>query len=156
MFGTPPPPKQAEELKPEEQEEEDGIPVPPGYTSNATDFSTPAGRKLIHQRMEYLGKSITFTPLITSVGACLMLFFMGRSVTMGMNNLWGLIKSGFGAITAAMAANHRLTITNRFVMVAIGGGLILFAVWRASKMGLIGPDDDYVPPERPPMLFDVE
>ena len=147
--------KPAEQKQEEtENENEGGIPCPPGYTPNALDFRKGPGKRFIAARTEVLGKSITFTPLVESVGSCLMLFFMGGALVMAMNSMWTLIRNGTGAITAALVANHRLSWTNRLVMIAMGLGLLLFVLWRARAMGLIGPENNIVPPEHPPMFFE--
>lgn len=139
-----------------EVEMEDGIPCPPGYTSTPTDFSSPPGRRLIASRNEMLAKSITFTPLITSLSSFFTLLIMGGAIFMSINSLLAILRNACGAITTALAPNPRLGWANRMVMIAIGLGLFLVVVWRAQVMGLLAVDRDVQPiAQKTPTLFRV-
>lgn len=145
---------QQSENKEGEVENEGGVPCPPGYLPNALDFRSPAGRRLIASRTEALGKSLTFSPLVESVWTCISLFIWGGSIMMALNSMMTLVKRGFGAIKAAVAPNHRLNVMNRLIMVAIGGGLLLFVGWRAQAVGLFGEQHHALPKGRPVMFFE--
>lgn len=144
----------AEELK-EVQEVEDGIPVPPGYTLKVANFGQPKERNYVAQRMEHLGKSITFTPLVESVKSILTLLFMGGWLVAALGAIADIVHTGFRTIAAAGSPNHRLNMTNRMMMVSIGFGLLLFVLWRASSMGLVGAEAPVLPPAKPPLFMEV-
>jgi hypothetical protein len=136
--------------------EEDGIPLPPGYIADAVNFDSPDGHQLVVEATDKIGRSITFTPLIASIGSAIMLMLMGGALIMSLGSMWSLAANGFGAIATAIQPNHRLDFSQRTTMIAIGVGLILFVVWRAASVGLLGGHVQYVAPERPPVFFTVQ
>ncbi|KAH0788102.1 hypothetical protein GPJ56_007933 [Histomonas meleagridis] len=127
----------------EEKEEDGGVPLPPGFTNKVTDFESKAGKAKIKKINQKLGNSIAFTPLVTSVSPCIMLFII-NSVFMSFNNLWTVISNGFSSLSTAISSNHRLSIQNRLTAIVIGLGLILFALWRGSKLGFVGGKNEPV------------
>jgi hypothetical protein len=135
--------------------EEDGIPLPPGYFLEAINFDSPEGQELVHETCEKIGRSITFTPLITSLGSCIMLFLMSGALFMALGSMWTIGRNGFGAISTAMMPNHRLTWQSRMMMITIGLGLLLFLMWRASAIGLLGGSVSSPAPDKSPVFFSV-
>jgi hypothetical protein len=131
-----------------------GIPVPPGYVSEPTDFDSPSGQDVITQAISRLAKSITYTPLVMSFISCLMMFFFGRSMMMFLNAAITILGSGLSAIPTAVSANHRLSGYDRITMLAIGFGLMAFIVWRAIVTRVFSPSDG-VPASLLPVFFEI-
>jgi hypothetical protein len=132
-----------------------GIPLPPGYVSEPTSFSSPGGAEITRRATEKVAKSITYTPLISSFMSAIMLFFMGSSVMMFVNSASTLFNSGLNAVTTALGGNHRLTFNDRLTLIAIGLGLFVFVAWRTNAAGLFGKPVVDVPPERPPLFLEI-
>lgn len=149
MFGSNPflnamqPPTDTEE----EVEDDGGVALPLGFTQNAIDFSESPRVEEIRAKQ---AKSVLYTPLMASITKCISLFFFA-SPFMAVNNLFALISAAIASLSNAFSLKSRLTPDARLVAVAIGLGLALFAVWRASAIGLLGslPEsqkpDTYVP-----------
>jgi hypothetical protein len=162
--SQPPPPADAPAEKKDEAEEtknlipteEDGITLPPGYISEPVNFDSPDGHQLVAEATEKVGRSITFTPLIMSVGTGIMLLLMSGAIFMSVRSMWALMANGFGSVATALQPNHRLDFSSRTMMIAIGVGLILFVLWRAMAVGLIGGDVEFLPPEKVPVFFTVQ
>lgn len=148
---TPPTPPPDEE----EEENDDGIPLPPGYTREQTNFSEPDGQEIIKETSTSIGSSLALTPLIESIQPIIMSFFFGKALFMLINTFIVLISNCFRAFSTAVSFNHRLTIENRLKAIGVALGLALFILYKASSIGFLGKDVDHVFPEKPPILFKV-
>jgi predicted lysophospholipase L1 biosynthesis ABC-type transport system permease subunit len=82
-----------------------------------------------------------------------MLLLMGNTVYMAFNSIMTLTSTGFDAISTALSRNHRLNWHSRMTMMAIGGGLMLFVLWRVSSMGMLGAAVAEIPAIKPPVFF---
>jgi hypothetical protein len=84
-----------------------------------------------------------------------MLLLTGGAVFIALSSMWTIGRNGFGAISTAMMPNHRLNWQSRMMMATIGFGLLLFMMWRASAIGLLGGTVPSAPPDRAPVFFSV-
>jgi hypothetical protein len=84
-----------------------------------------------------------------------MLLLMGGAVFIAFNSIMSLSSSGFDAISTALAPNHRLNWQARMTMIAIGGGLLTFVLWRVSSMGMLGAAVAEVVVQKPPVFLSV-
>lgn len=137
----------------EEEENDGGVPLPPGYTQESTNFSELEGQEIIKETSANIGSSLALTPLIESIQPIVMSFFFGRALFMLINTFIVLISNCFRAFSTAVSFNHRITIDNRLKATAVAFGLALFIIYKASSIGFLGKDIDHVFPEKPPLLF---
>ena len=93
----------------EEEENDGGVPLPPGYTQESTNFSEPEGEEVIQETSAKIGASLAFTPLIESVQPIIMSFFFGKSLFMLINTFIVLISNCFRAFSTVVSFNHRLS-----------------------------------------------
>ena len=152
MFGANPflnamPPQQEVE---EEKEDDGGIAFPLGFTHNVTDFSSNSGQKKIEVIRKKQEKSILFTPLMTSITKCISLIFFA-SPFMAINNLFALLSAAMISFSNVFTMEIHMSFEKRIMALAIGLGLVLFVMWRASAIGLLGfsreeeKEDVYIP-----------
>ena len=133
--------KVQKKIEEEEEQNEDGIPNPPGFTTNYKDFKTPEGFRVFCEVKERVIKSITFTPLMGILMPVVSLFIMGGNIIMGSYQLINLLKTSLNAFMTGVTPDKRIKFQNRLILIASSLGIFIFCIWRASKMGLLGANE---------------
>lgn len=125
-------PKQ-EEIPPEV---EDGIPLPPGFTTHVVNFSKPEGIGKIQEIEELEINYILYGTIRSNLQSIIVAYFMNY-IFMVINNIMGWTKAAYGLFNQAFSS-RKLNFQQKLILIAEGLGFIALSLYKAYSCGIIG------------------
>ncbi|OHT01040.1 hypothetical protein TRFO_07715 [Tritrichomonas foetus] len=122
----------------EEPEQGEGVPLPPGFDRAPINFSSKEGKEQSRKISNEIGRSLAFSPLLSSLSIIITTAIGFKPAFMQLTDLFTLISTSLMAISTSLSKNHHLLFGNRITLIGIAFALLLFVLWRARAMDLLG------------------
>ncbi|EAX93295.1 hypothetical protein TVAG_277000 [Trichomonas vaginalis G3] len=122
-----------EEIPPED---DNGIPLPPGMTTQVTDYQSKQGKIKVYEIRERNTNYILYGTLANNVQGLIFAFFF-NFILMAIRQFFDYLRNAFNLIKDAIT-HPRLTIEQRLILVAESILFLGLAIFKAYKCGFIG------------------